>query len=313
LLWIAIHEQHARFAAEAGGGGGAIVLRDGIERGRDLHFVGDEIPVRLEIRSAEFVVAGFDRNVPLLDEELILVELHFSGRLHVAADVRDEVERLALFQTAGHIHFLHEDLGRGLRVEGHGEQLHALRREARGHFGGVAGGVIAIGDQDEAPGFSGGKDRAGKIERLTDVRGLAIGGRRPGLGDLEFLRGRLPKLGLGREPDDAGGVARLLVSQTGFHEIAGFLALGFGNARGIVHGEEHGEFAGWQQPSHAGQRQGQHYEDDQPQRETHPPLPARHVRQRSTLRPEEKQRDEREREEPGMRQLNHWGDGRMTR
>ncbi len=96
LLLIAIHQQHARLAPQAGGGGGAVVLSDGIERRDDLHFIGDEIPVRLEIRRAEFVVAGLDRDVPLLDEKMVLIQLHFAGGLHVAADVADEIERLPL-------------------------------------------------------------------------------------------------------------------------------------------------------------------------------------------------------------------------
>ena len=107
-------------------------------------------------------------------------------------------------------------------MQRHGEQIDALRGEARGAGGGVLRGVVAIREKDDAAGLAGGEDRAGKIERAADVRGLALRQRRPLRGRLQVRGGRLPELGPGSESDDTGGIIGMLRRETRRDEIAGF-------------------------------------------------------------------------------------------
>ena len=221
IVLLGIDEQHARLAAQAGGGGGAIVFRHGVERGEHFHFVGNEIAVGLEIGRAKFVVAGLQLHVALLEQKLILIELHLRRGGDVAANVRGEIERLAGFQPARHVDFFHEHFRRGCIVQRHGEQLHALRGEARRRGGRLLRGVVAIGQQHDAPGLARGKNGAGKIERAADVRGLALGELRPSLRQPRARRG-LPQLGVFGETDHAGDVVRALRREARRDEIARF-------------------------------------------------------------------------------------------
>ncbi len=190
-------------------------------------------------------------------------------------------------------------------MQRHGEQFDALRSEARSGGGGTPGGVVSIREQHEALCLPSGENRAREIQRLSNVGRLAISDCRPDLRECQICGGRLPKLRLARESENAGGIARALMAQAFFHEFPRFLALRLGNARGIIHCEQHGQFMGRQQPAHPAKRQRQQQQNDQPERKTHAALRAGHVRQRLPLRQEQEYRDKREAEEAGMRQFEH--------
>ena len=249
---VGVHEKDARLPAEAGCGLRAVVLRRGVALGDDLDFVGNEAAFRAEIRRAEFVVTGLQRHVARLDQELVLVELHLRGRLHIAAQMRHEIEGLALLQPARHIDALDEHLRRGFVAQRHDRQLYAARREPARDLRGAACRVIAVGEQHETFGFPRGKDRAGEVERAANVRAPAICERGPLLREARAVHRRLPQLGVPGKSHDPRRVPAARVRETRAHKLPRSRARCGREARGIIHRVEHRDVARRQQQPQPG-------------------------------------------------------------
>ena len=154
---VAVHEQHARLAAHTRHGERTVVFNRGVLLRHDLDFVLHEAPVGFQPRCAEFIVADFQLQSALRDEELALIKTHLRARRDVAADVGREVERLAEFQARRHVHALDEHLGFCRIAQRHRPHLDARPREPRCCFQCASARVVAIAQQHDALRLIGGE------------------------------------------------------------------------------------------------------------------------------------------------------------
>jgi hypothetical protein len=222
----------------------------------------------------------------------------------VAANVGHEIEGLAGFQAPRHIDFFHEHFRRGCIVQRHGEQLDILRREPRGGGFGLAGGVVAVGEQHDAPGRPGREDGTGEIERAADVRGLSPV-RFPGPDSrVGVVRGWFfPEFRARVESDQAVHILCMFRRAAGLDEFGGFLPRGVRNAGRFVEDEEDGQILRGQQPAETGQGEHQQEHDEGAQDEADLALERSHVGQRAALGPHEEDDEEQKAQRPGMGEI----------
>ena len=288
---------------ERGGGPGAVVFQAGVGGGEDFHLVGGEAVARAQVGKGHVVAARFDGNVHLPGEELVGVEVDLRGGGDVALHVRAQVERLARVQPAGQIDAGDEDLRLRGVAQRHGVHLHAAGPEARGGFGPGVGGVVAVGEQHDAPGAVRRQDARREGERAADVRGRAVGGGGVGEmgGELAAGGGRLPDGRFPREAEDARFVVAAAVREARFDEPPrGGPRLGR-DAGGIVHDEHDPQRIPVPEPAHPGQREDDAPEQQSAHEQAGAALGGGHVRQRTAQDQEQKRRRHRgEDQKPGV-------------
>ena len=284
----------------------AVVFHGGIAGGNDFDFVGNEVAIRVQIRRAKIVVAGLQRHVALLDEELILVKFHLRRRLDIAADIRREIERLARLQTARNLDALDEHFRRGDIAQRHGKQLHASFHEPHRGRQGAARSVVAIAQEHEAALFIRGENRAREIKRALEIRRRALFERGPFFRS-ETWRGRLPDLSIAGKSDHARVVARALFFQGLRHEITRRILRRWRNARRLIDRKNHGDIPRRQPQPHARERADEQEQNHEAHRKAQGALERRQVRERAALAEPHERHDHEQRQEKRMRQFEHGG------
>lgn len=289
LPFVGVHEQHSRLSAQAGGGGGAVILYGSIRFGSDLDFVGNEAAFGLESRSPKFVHPRFERHVALLNEKAVLVELYDGRRRRGAADLGRKVERFTELEPARNGDTFHENLRTGAVAERCGPELHAAFGELPGRGESAIARIVAIAEENDSPRTLRGKDCRGILESAVNIGGALRCGLGPLLREARRLRGGSPEFRGFGETSDGDEIRCSLVLEALVDELLCLFTRGGGDTRRRVHEEKYGEPLRWQERPRASKGERKQEEQDGPGCKADPALPGRHVCQGSACTEHEHQ------------------------
>ena len=204
-------DQHARIASHVGKTGGAVVLRDAVAVGLDLHLVRVEPCLAKRLREAEKIFA-LGQAHRLFAEQLVVAEEPHLGRLvAVGQGKNSSIERLAFFHHAGHGQALDRHIAAALRAQRHDVHRHVERLGRHHRLHGVADVFIAVGEKHE-PLLAGLRERRrAEANGPCDIGAIRTDDGLDGVGLQGDRREGQLDAGVGAEHHQAGLVGRLFL------------------------------------------------------------------------------------------------------